>query len=72
MLQGVLEDGGRFEAHRLGSGDLHGFSGLRIAAGTFRTLLDLERSKSDDLDLLVLFHTFDDGGEDGALLRRST
>jgi hypothetical protein len=60
-----LEGRGRLEAHRLGGGNLHGFPGLRVAAGAGSALLDLKGAKSNDLDFLVLLHAFGDRGEHG-------
>ena len=63
--QAGFEHGRRFESDRLGRGDFHGFSGLRIATLASGALFHFECSKSNDLDFLVLFHAFGDGGEDG-------
>ena len=63
--QAALEDGGRLEADRLGSGDLHGFAGLRVTALASGTLFDFESSESDDLDFLVFLHACGDGRENG-------
>ena len=62
--QAGLEDGRRLEADRLGCGDLHGCTGLRVTTLTCGALFDFEGSKSDDLDFLVLLHASGDGGED--------
>src|SRR6187455_2326764 len=63
--QAALEDGRRLEADRLGSGDLHGLSGLRVTALTSGALFDFESAETDDLDFLVLLHAFGDGRENG-------
>ena len=63
--QRALERRGRLEANGLGRRDRHGFAGLRVAAGAGGALLDLERTKTDDLDFLVLLHPFGDRGEHG-------
>lgn len=64
-LKARLESGGGFETNRLGSGDLHGFSGLRVAALAGSTLFDFEGSESDDLDFMIFLHAFGDGRENG-------
>jgi hypothetical protein len=61
----ALENGRWLEADGFRGVDLHGFSGLGVAAEACGTLLDLEGPETDDLDFPVLFHTGDDGGENG-------
>ena len=63
--QAALKNGRRLEADRLGSGDLHGLSSLWVTALTSGALFDFESSETDDLDFLVLLHTFGDGRENG-------
>jgi hypothetical protein len=65
VSQRAFECGGGFEADGLGGGDFHGFAGLRIAAGAFGAFFHVEGAESDDLDFLVVFHAFGDGGENG-------
>ena len=64
-LEASLEGGGRLKTNRLGGGDFHGLSSLRVAALTSSTFFDFECSESDDLDFLIFLYAFGDGGENG-------
>ena len=64
-LQAAFKDGRWLEADRLGCGDLHGFPGFRVATLAGGPLFDFESSETNDLDFLVLLHTFGDGRKNG-------